>query len=243
MVALMFRSLVAPVLKCAAVAAAFLSLVSCHLSAPVPPEFWSDKNAKVAVAVSVRDGAKFIHRTGGGDFPARNHAAAGALGRVKADDFRATRGKFAAELRKRGFRNVEEVKGDIDWRGFPPVGHNQLMAGRDYSSLMAARNADYLVILSLNEYGVTQRALGSVIVGTVGVAAPWGSAQTTGVMVRRGGGKAVWFTGPVAGMQSTEVEENWNQAPNYPALVKAVHEVQKVSGEFLIHEFFGYPEE
>jgi hypothetical protein len=239
----MLRSLISPVLKGAAVAAALLSLVSCRLSSPVPQEFWNDKDAKIAVAVSVKDGARFIHRTGSGDFPARNHFANGALGRVKGDDFRATRGKFAAELRKRGFRNVEEVKGDIDWRNFPTIGHNQLMAGRDYSSLMAPRNADYLVILSLNDYGVTQRALGSVIVGTYGVAAPWGSAHATGAMVRKGGGKAVWFTGPVAGMQSTEVDDGWNnQAPNYPALVKSVREVQQVSGEFLIHEFFGYPE-
>jgi len=234
----MFHLFSSSFFRLSAVLAACLSLASCYTVAPVPSGFWNDKNAKVAVAVTVEQNqGKFYHQTSA-MMPVGNHRASGVLAGVSADPFRSYKGKFASELRKCGFRNVVEVKGDTKWKDLPRISGRDLgPGGRDYSSLMASQDADYLVLLTLVDYGVGQRALAGV-----GVAAPWGRATVVGTMISKGGGKPVWATGPLAGMQSTEIPDGWDQPTKFPALVKAAKEVQDVSGEFLIHEFFGYPE-
>lgn len=234
----MFVELVAPVVRFSMMLAACMSLVSCYTVAPVPAAFWNNKDAKIAVVVfTEQNKGKFYYQTSA-ITEAPRHPAAGALAGVDAGTFRAYKGKFASELRKKGFKNVVELKGDLKWRDYPRVSARDLgPGGRDYGNLLASHNADYLIMLGLYEYGVGQRALAGV-----GIAAPWGRATAGGVMVRKEGGVPVWATGPLSGMQSTEIADGWDQPGRYPILVKAAREVQDVSGEYLIHEFFGYPE-
>lgn len=233
----MFHSLFPTSWRLAAIVAFCLSLVSCYRVESVPSAFWNEKGARIAVAVDLHDKqARYNLRDAAGPHPVDHPVGlVGALAGVKPDSFRALKGRFASELRKRGFRNVVEVKGDIHWKDFPRRSGGDLgTGGRDYSSLLASQNADYLIVLSQRGYGVTQRYFGGG-----GIAAPWGSADSGGIMVKKGVAQPVWYTGPLAGLQATEVDEGWDR-PNYSAATKAAREALALSAQFLYDEFFGY---
>jgi hypothetical protein len=221
-----------------ALGVALFSSVSCVTNPQTPSTFWNDKNAKVAVMLSVKENrGQFTQISNNVEVVRRPgienvSEADAAMGTVKADEFRSVRQRFVSELRRKGFRNVVEVSREINWRNLPHRGGMRTgwMAGADFSGVVTSQDADYVIVLSLEGYGAARNYVGIIPAGPA-----WGSSGATGVMVDRKG-TLVWASDPVSAR--VDLEGDWKQPPGYPNLKKAAREAMKQSADSLFGGFF-----
>lgn len=227
-------------LGAAAVALSISSLTSCVTKVPVSQAFWQDRQAKVAVAVAPAVNQGFFYKEGNQgllDLAINSAVTAGpnrALKQVKPDSFRLLKSQFVADLKKRG-HNAVEVKEDLQLKNYPKLqGGATGDAGKDYSSVLNAYGADYLVVLSLNGYGSIRPYYGFIPLGV-----PKGYANASGFMVKRGASKPLWHTGMGPQNQSVvPVSGNWDQGPEFKNLIEATHQALDSSRTNLKGEFF-----
>jgi len=236
----MFRKAYSFALRSVAVAVASWSLASCASRIPVSQNFWQHRNAKVAVAVSTATNQGYFYKEGNQgllDIAINSAVTNGpnkALKNVKPDSFRQIKGQFAAELKKRGI-NAVEVKDDLKIKDFPKLqGGAPGDPGKDYSRVLDAYQADYLVVLNLNGYGSIRQYYGFLPLNS-----PSGYANATGFMVKRGESKPLWYTG--IGLQNRSmapVRGPWDQGPEFKNLIEATHQAISNSRTNLAGDFF-----
>lgn len=236
----MFSKPISSLFRATVVAIAISSLTSCVTKVPVSQAFWQDRKTKVAVAVAPAMKEGYFYKEGNQgilDLAINSAVTAGpnrALKQVKPDSFRLVKGQFVADLKKRGF-NAVEVKEDLQLKNYPKLkGGVPGDAGKDYSSVLDAYGADYLVVLSLNGYGSIRPYYGFIPLGV-----PKGYANASGFMVKRGASKPLWHTGLGPQNQSiVPVSGEWDQGPEYKNLIQATQQALDSSRGSLKGEFF-----
>jgi hypothetical protein len=214
---------------------AIASITSC--TTQIPQSFWQEKNTRVAVAVAIPDSHAAYYRAGDArlsDMVITRTLSSGpenAISKVKPDSFRKVKGEFVAALKKKGL-NAVEVEEDLRLEDYPQLTSRSGDSGKDFSSLLTALQADYLIVLKLDSYGSIRNYYGHVTNTD-----PSGYAKTSGFMVKKGTSKPIWDT---AGSSPTlvQVVGSWDQAPDFRNLVDASNRAIETSRSGLTSQFF-----
>ncbi|MGC4016953.1 MAG: hypothetical protein QM755_20930 [Luteolibacter sp.] len=217
-----------------------VAATSCVSKVPVSQSFWQDRQAKVAVAVTTGSGKGAFYKEGNQgllDIAINSAMTTGpnrALANLSPEPFRQIKGQFVTELKKRGI-NAVAVPADLKFSDYPKLkGGSSGDAGRDYSPVFTAYQADYLVVLSLNAYGSIRPYYGFMPTGR-----PSGYAHATGFMIKRGSAQPSWNTGVGYDNRNVvPVEGEWDQGPEFKHLTEASRRAVDNSRSYLIGNFF-----
>ena len=152
---------------------------------------------------------------------------------LKADDFKEVAKIFESELLNKGF-NVLIAKDEIDLKNFEKFkGAKSGTFKKDISKLFQENEAQKVIILQLLRYGAIRSYY-----GFIPLTDPKGVATVQGVMINKSDNSILWRTGLLKGDIKVDVEGEWHQKPDYPALTDAVNEAIKKSKEYLESQFF-----
>lgn len=207
------------------------------------PAFWTRKGARVAVAMATLPDAR-AHRAGD-----EGALLAMAINKGMNDTLNSrmkvigpkllstATDSFVAKLRAQGFdaRKVSEDLALDAFKKFQGTGEAKYF-GRDLRSLAQKHDADLLLLLNVERYGTLRQY--SPLLAFVPTGPPRALFQVRGQVIDLATNELLWQRYLTDDEATLAVEGEWNEAPDFPNLVKALENVVPASMTRLEREFF-----
>lgn len=230
--------------KLLVILALLLGTAGCSTMKPVgvAPEFWENKQTKIAVVLhKVPEHGLFMKIGNQGLLDkAINGAMTAKLSEhcktFKPDNFLKIQDIFADELTKAGFEVVKYSK-QIVIEELPKIKKMENCYNRDFSEIFKETGCDNIIVLHLMSFGVVRTYR-----GFIPQTDPEGAANVYGLMVSKPDNKIGWYTGKRFGHVKEYVSGDWDQEPDYPNITVAAAKALEKSQTFLKDKFFGYRE-
>jgi hypothetical protein len=204
------------------------------------PSFWKETQHKVGVATLAAPKLA-AYRTGGQGLldMAINSAMAGSLEAhlqsMDANKFATVADQYVEKLNERGLnaRRLSQTVNPLVLQPFASESSGDF-AERDMRPLAGKEDIDMLILLSLQQCGTTRNYYGFIPLGP-----PQALCVSKGEMIDLKTNQIAWRAYPELNDTILPVEGEWDQAPDYRNVTRAVDKAMSQAQVFLLEEFFG----
>lgn len=222
-------------------AAVIMSLIGCAPARmSLKPSFWKETQLKVGVA-TIPSQKMAAHRAGSEGLldMAINSAMTGSLEAhlqsMDANKFATVADQYVEKLTERGLnaRKLDKPVNPHVLQPFTAPGSGEY-AEKDMRPLAGKEGIDMLIVLSLQQCGTIRKYYGFIPLGP-----PEAICVSKGEMINLKTNEIAWRAYPEMNEAILPIEGEWDQAPDYQNVTRAVDRAMSQAQLFLIKEFFG----
>lgn len=203
------------------------------------PEFWSEKDRVIGVAIA-KPPAAAAHKQGQQGLldMAINAGMASDLdthlSKYDTAQINELADRMVVYLKGKGY-NAKRIAEPVDIETLPKFeakdsGGGKHYAVKDFSAMKTAHGVDKVVLLSINSIGTIRNYYGFVPLG-----APQGISNLSGQVINLHSNSLEWNQAASQVVPNTESE--WDMPPEYPGLTKAVNSAFEQSRNMLYNQF------
>ncbi|WNG23780.1 hypothetical protein F0U62_06875 [Cystobacter fuscus] len=218
-----------------------MSLIGCAPARmSLKPSFWKETQLKVGVATLPPQ--KFAAYRAGSEGlmdmainSAMSDSLEAHLQRMDASKFAAVADQYVERLTERGLnaRKLDKPVNPNLLRSFTAPGSGEF-AEKDMRPLAEKEDIDMLILLSLQQCGTIRKYYGFIPLG-----APEAICVSKGEMINLKTNEIAWRAYPEMSDAILPIEGDWDQAPDYRNVTRAVDRAMSQAQLFLLKEFFG----
>lgn len=218
-----------------------MSLIGCAPARmSVKPSFWKETQLKVGVA-TIPSQKMAAYRTGSQGLLdlAINSAMAGSLEAhlqtLDTNKFETVADQYVQQLTERGL-NARKLARPVNPHALQPFTAQESgeFAEKDMRPLAEKEGIDMLILLSLQQCGTTRNYYGFIPLG-----APEAICVSKGEMIDLKTNQIAWRAYPEVKEATLPIEGEWDQAPDYQNVTRAVDRAMTHAQQFLVRDFFG----
>jgi hypothetical protein len=221
-------------------AALIMGLIGCAPARmSVKPSFWKETQLKVGVATMPAPKLAAYHAGSEGLLDAAiNSAMAGSLEAhlqsLDTSKFATVADQYVEKLNERGLsaRRLAKTVNPLTMQPFTEQSSSEF-AERDMRPLAEKEGIDMLILLSLQQCGTTRDYYGFIPLGP-----PKALCVSKGEMIDLKTNQITWRAYPESKEATLPVEGEWDQAPDYRNVTRAVDRAMAQAQVFLVEDFF-----
>jgi hypothetical protein len=218
-----------------------LFLIGCSaMKIAVNQQFWENNQADRIGIIFTKQPQPYAYKLGSQGLLdiAINNLMASTLQKhleeIDISGFQAVKDTFKTHFEEKGFHNIIFLNDTLNEKQLKTFSEGgKKFADKDFRNFKQKYNIDFLIVISIAKYGTAREYYGFIPLG-----APSGLFEANGMMVDLNNNKYIWYREMSDNESIKKVEGDWDQAPDYPNLTKAIMGAMNSAKKFLSDNFF-----